>query len=62
MSFILLDLQDDVLDYAKSMPERSVAADVDFEVWGKGFCERMVRFCLVFVFFDADQRCVERIR
>jgi hypothetical protein len=39
MSLILLELQADVLDYTKSMPERSVADDVDFEVWGKGFCE-----------------------
>jgi hypothetical protein len=44
MSVLLLGLQADVLDYAKSMPERSVAEDADFGVWGKGFCERMVRF------------------
>jgi hypothetical protein len=39
MSLLLLGLQADVLNYAKSMPEHSVADDVDFEVWGKGFCE-----------------------
>jgi hypothetical protein len=34
---LLLDLQAEVLDYAKAMPETSKAEDLDFEVWGKGF-------------------------
>jgi len=41
---LLAGLQDAVLDYAKSMPEASVAEDIDFEIWGKGFCERIVSF------------------
>jgi hypothetical protein len=51
MSLILLELQADVLNYVKSMPERSVANDADFRVWGKGFCQRMVHFCLIFSCF-----------
>ena len=43
---LLAELNAEVLDYAKSMPERSVADDLDFEVWGKGFCEKMVSFVL----------------
>jgi hypothetical protein len=54
MSLLLLELQADVPDYTKSMPECSVTDDVDFEVWGKGFCERMVCLLMIFVVFDAD--------
>jgi hypothetical protein len=42
---LLLDLQAEILDYVKAMPEAGKAEDLDFGVWGKGFCERMVRFC-----------------
>jgi hypothetical protein len=62
MSLILLELQADILEYAKSMPERSVADDLDFEVWGKGFCERMVRFHMIFLVFYADQCCIGGLR
>jgi hypothetical protein len=41
---LLLDLQAEILDYAKAMPEAGKAEDLDFRVWGKGFCERMVCF------------------
>jgi hypothetical protein len=39
---ILLELEAELLDYAKSMPEAGKAEVEDFEVWGKGFCEWMV--------------------
>jgi hypothetical protein len=39
---ILLELESELLDYAKSMPEAGKAEVEDFEIWGKGFCERMV--------------------
>jgi hypothetical protein len=39
---LLLDLEAEIIDYAKAMPETGNAEDLDFEVWGKGFCERMV--------------------
>jgi hypothetical protein len=39
---LLLDLEAKIVDYAKAMPETGNAEDLDFEVWGKGFCERMV--------------------
>jgi hypothetical protein len=39
---LLLDLEAEIIDYAKAMPEAGKAEDLDFEVWGKGFCERMV--------------------
>jgi hypothetical protein len=41
---LLLDLQAEVLNYTKAMPETGKAEDLDFKVWGKGFCERMVHF------------------
>jgi hypothetical protein len=41
MSF-LLDLQDKLLDYGKSLPEAGKAEELDFEVWGKGYCDKMV--------------------
>jgi hypothetical protein len=39
---LLLDLEVEIVDYAKAMPEAGKAEDLDFEVWGKGFCGRMV--------------------
>jgi hypothetical protein len=39
---LLLDLEAEIVDYAKAMPETGNTEDLDFEVWGKGFCERMV--------------------
>ena len=39
---LLAELQHGVLDYAKMMPDLHIAEEIDFEVWGKGFCERMV--------------------
>ena len=41
---LLKELNADIVDYAKSMPEHGVAEDLAFEVWGKGFCEKMVSF------------------
>ena len=38
----LAKLNAKIIDYAKAMPEPGMAEDSDFEVWGKGFCERMV--------------------
>jgi hypothetical protein len=40
---LLTDFQTKVLKYAKSMPESGKAEDLDFKVWGKGFCSLMVR-------------------
>jgi hypothetical protein len=40
---LLLNLQADIVDYVKAMPETGKAKDLDFEVWGKGFCSLMVR-------------------
>ena len=37
---LLTELNAEVLNYVKSMPEHSVAEDSDFEVWGKEFCEK----------------------
>jgi hypothetical protein len=48
---LLAGLNEELVDYAKSMPERNVAEDLDFEVWGKGFCEKMVSFVLRFCRF-----------
>jgi hypothetical protein len=48
MNAMLANVQDSLLDYAKSMPEAGKAEDLDFEVWGKGFCEKMV-CCHIFV-------------
>jgi hypothetical protein len=31
---LLLDLERDLADYAKSMPDGGMAEDSDFEVWG----------------------------
>jgi hypothetical protein len=39
---LLLNLEAEIVDYAKAMPEAGKAEDLDFEVWGKGFCGRMV--------------------
>jgi hypothetical protein len=39
---LLLDLVDKIVDYAKAMPKTGKAKDLDFEVWRKGFCERIV--------------------
>ena len=47
---LLLELNADVLDYAKSMPKCGVAEDVDFEVQGKTFCKKMVGFTLLLEF------------
>lgn len=46
---LLVEFQVEVLDYAKSMPEAGKAEDLDFEVWGKGFCGMMVHrpFCVL---------------
>ena len=41
---LLAELNSEVVEYAKSMPERGIAEDIDFEVWGKVFCEKMVSF------------------
>ena len=41
---LLAELKAEVADYAKSMPKHGVAKDLDFEMWGKGFCEKMVSF------------------
>ena len=53
---LLAELNAEVVDYAKSMPECGVAEDSDFEVWGKGFCEKMVSFVFCHRFFVL--RCV----
>jgi hypothetical protein len=42
MNPILADLQASLKEFAKSMPDCGIAEDEDFEVWGRGFCERMV--------------------
>jgi hypothetical protein len=47
MNTMLADVQNTLLDHAKSMPETGKAKILDFEVWGKGFCEKMVS-CHVF--------------
>jgi hypothetical protein len=41
---MLAKLNAKILDYAKTMPEQGMAEDSDFEVWGKEFCEKMVKF------------------
>jgi hypothetical protein len=51
---LLAGLNDEIIDYAKSMPERNAAEDIDFEVWGKGFCEKMVRSVLRLSFYSAN--------
>ena len=47
MSF-WLDLQTELLEHGKSMPEAGKAEDSDFEVWGVLFCEKFVSL----LFFD----------
>jgi hypothetical protein len=42
MNAMLADVQNVLLDYTKLMPETGKAEILDFEVWGKGFCEKMV--------------------
>ena len=39
---LLFEFDNDILEHAKSMPEIGKAEDVDFEVWGRCFCEKMV--------------------
>jgi hypothetical protein len=46
---LLAGLNDEIVDYAKSMPEHNVAEDLNFEVWGKGLCEKIVSFEFSFV-------------
>lgn len=41
---LLLELEHDFVEYAKSMPDGAMAEDSDFEAWGRGFCERVVCF------------------
>jgi hypothetical protein len=48
---ILLELEAELLEYEKSMPEPGKAEVEDFEIWGKGFCERLVRFSVSLLFF-----------
>ena len=31
-----------IIEHAKAMPESGKAEDMDFEVWGHDFCEKMV--------------------
>jgi hypothetical protein len=42
MNAMLANVQNVLLDYAKLMPKTGKANILDFEVWGKGFCEKMV--------------------
>ena len=42
MSSFLEELEREILDYVLAMPETGKAEDEDFEVWGRGFCDRMV--------------------
>jgi len=50
---LLLDLEHQLLEYTKSLPD-GVAEDSDFEVWGRGFCERVVCIiCLISFLTDA---------
>jgi hypothetical protein len=48
---LLLELEKELLDYEKSMPELGKDEAFDFEVWGKGFCERMVSLLMYFDFY-----------
>ena len=41
---VLLDVENELADYAKAMPDHGMAEDLDFEVWGREFCERIVSF------------------
>jgi hypothetical protein len=45
---LLVNFQAKVLEYMKSMPKVSKGEDLDFKVWGKGFCGMMV-CCTPFV-------------
>jgi hypothetical protein len=51
---LLAGLNDEIIDYAKSMPERNMAKDIDYEVWGMEFCEKMVRSVLRLSFYSAN--------
>jgi hypothetical protein len=48
---LLTSLNEELVNYAKSMPERNIVEDLDFKVWGKGFCKKMVSFVLRFCRF-----------
>jgi hypothetical protein len=49
MSPLLAGLESDILDYAKSMHEARKAKDLDFEIWKKEFCEKMVRLLICMI-------------
>ena len=40
----------EVLDMLKSLPDAPMAEEVDFEVWGKEFCVKLVRFLFLSLF------------
>ena len=46
---LLAELNTKVTNYAKSMPERGVAEDSDFKVWGRDFCAKMVSLNIIVV-------------
>lgn len=39
---LLLEFESAVVEYTKVMPEKGVAEELNFEIWGKGFYEKMV--------------------
>ena len=51
MSSFLAELECDLLEYALAMPEAGKVEDEDFEMWGKGFCDRMVSDIMFLVCF-----------
>lgn len=44
---LLFEFEVGVLEHVKAMPEVGKAEDINFEVWGQKFCEKMVSFILL---------------
>lgn len=56
---MLTKLNAKILDYVKMMPEQGMVEDLDFEVWGKEFCERMVSLVIFFAKKHFETVCLE---
>jgi hypothetical protein len=39
---VLLNVENELADYATAMPDCGMAEDLDFEVWGREFCKWIV--------------------
>ena len=48
---LLLEFEAGIIEHAKTMPESGKVEDIDFEVWGCDFCEKMVSPKIFYVLF-----------